>query len=196
MCAVLVGTICKCVQRIYLSLNLWFIRVCRRSSDLGSIIRECLLMMHLYQSVSLAAIISVTSVDFSVHKGSTSLDAGNITAHCRHWVMPLRVRSFWMPQPALYRAVVPKRPTDSCQGIYVYLLWWQIVIWQNYPIRVVVSQDAIRCCCSCAIRPTVGILLPVYGSYPHLRNSNTIKKEKPPTSLKLWFSKLKIINLT
>jgi hypothetical protein len=160
---------------------------------------ECLLMIQLYQSVSLAAIISVTSVDSPVQEGSTSLDAGNITAHCRHWVMPLLVRSFWVPQPAFYRAVVPRMPTDCCQGIYVYLLWWQIVIWQNCSIYGVVSQDAIRSCYTCALCPTVEIVLAVYSSIPHTRNirhSNTIKKQKTPTLLKLWFSKLKIINFT
>jgi hypothetical protein len=41
-------------------------------------------MIQLYQSVSLAAVISVTSVDFLVQEGGTSLDAGNITAHFIH----------------------------------------------------------------------------------------------------------------
>jgi hypothetical protein len=157
---------------------------------------ECLLMVQLYQSVSLAAIISVTSVTFPVQKGSTSLDAENITDRCRHWVMSLQLCSLWRLQPVFYRTVGPKKPTDFCQGTYVYLLWGLIVIGQNYSKCDIISQDAIRSCCSRAICPTVGVVLPTYGSTPHLRNSNTIKKKKPPNSLKLWFSKLKIIDFT
>jgi len=55
---------------------------------------ECMLTVQLYQSVSLAAIISVTSVIFPLHKGNTSLDAGNITAHCRHWVNAVTSEQF------------------------------------------------------------------------------------------------------
>jgi len=40
----------------------------------------------------------------------------------------------------------------------------------------VISQDAIRSCSSREIWPAVGIVLPVYGSIPHLRQYTTFPK--------------------
>jgi hypothetical protein len=147
---------------------------------------ECVLMIQLYQSVSFATIISVTSVDFPVQKSSTSLDPRNIAVHCRPWVTPLHVLSFWIPQSAFHRTVVPKRTADCFQGIYVNLFCRQIVILQNYSICGIISQDEVRSCFSRAM--SYCRILSIYCSITylqHIRHSKILKKEKPPTLLKL-----------